>query len=217
MPSTMGFLDHAQRPARPGAEPLESRQDPWRWRVARRTSGSAEADDAFARTQPQWRSPSRRFADGFATWRKKPVLARHSSTRRRGDENGSIQGSCICGEVAFEVEAPFALFLNCHCSRCRKATGTAHSCEVIVKASALRWLRGAASVVRFDLPHARSFATAFCKTCGSPMPHLTRSGHEAIIPAGGFDEPLGAAPDRHVHWASRADWYVHGDGLLLQD
>ena len=28
---------------------------------------------------------------------------------------------------------------------------------------------------------------------------------------------LGAAPDRHVHWASRADWYVHGDGLLLQD
>jgi hypothetical protein len=40
---------------------------------------------------------------------------------------------------------------------------------------------------------------------------------EAIIPAGGFDEPLGAAPDRHVHWASRADWYGHGVGLLLQD
>ncbi|HKD25910.1 MAG TPA: GFA family protein [Xanthobacteraceae bacterium] len=138
---------------------------------------------------------------------------------REGEETrmAAFRGSCICGEVVFEVEAPFDLFLNCHCTRCRKATGTAHSCEVIAKASALRWLRGEASVVRFDLPHARSFATAFCKTCGSPMPHLTRSGHEAIIPAGGFDEPLGAAPDRHVHWASRADWYVHGDGLLLQD
>jgi hypothetical protein len=125
----------------------------------------------------------------------------------------AFRGSCICGEVAFEVEGPFDLFLNCHCSRCRKATGTAHSCEVIVKASALRWLRGETSVMRFDLPQARSFATAFCKTCGSPMPHLTRSGREAIVPAGGFDEPLGAAPDRHVHWSSRADWYVHGDGL----
>jgi hypothetical protein len=31
------------------------------------------------------------------------------------------------------------------------------------------------------------------------MPHLTRSGREAIIPAGGFDQPLGAVPDRHVH------------------
>jgi hypothetical protein len=129
----------------------------------------------------------------------------------------AFQGSCICGEVAFEVEGPFDLFLNCHCSRCRKATGTAHSCEVIVKASALRWLRGEASITRFDLPQARSFATAFCKTCGSPMPQLTRSGREAIIPAGAFDDPLGVAPDRHVHWASRADWYVHGNGLTLEE
>ncbi|WP_343299369.1 hypothetical protein [Bradyrhizobium yuanmingense] len=66
--------------------------------------------------------------------------------------------------------------------------------------------------MRFDLPGARSFATAFRKICGSPMPHLTRSGREAIIHAGAFDEKLGAAPDRHVQWASRAPWYVHGDG-----
>jgi hypothetical protein len=129
----------------------------------------------------------------------------------------TFRGSCLCGEVAFEVEGPFDRFLNCHCSRCRKATGTAHSCEVIVQAPALRWLRGEASVVRFDLPQARSFATAFCKTCGSPMPHVTRSGREAIVPAGGFDDPLGAAPDRHAQWSSRADWYVHGDGLAVED
>jgi hypothetical protein len=84
----------------------------------------------------------------------------------------TVRGSCLCGEVAFEVDGPFDRFLNCHCSRCRKATGTAHSCEVIVEASALRWLRGAASVMRFDLPTARSFATAFCGRRGSPMPHL---------------------------------------------
>src|SRR3981189_2504859 len=134
--------------------------------------------------------------------------------RGEGTRVTTFRGSCLCGAVAFEVEGPFDLFLNCHCSRCRKATGTAHSCEVIVKAAALGWLRGEASVVRFDLPQARSFATAFCKTCGSSMPHLTRSGREAIVPAGGFDQPLGTAPDRHVHWSSRADWYVHGDELL---
>lgn len=36
-------------------------------------------------------------------------------------------------------------------------------------------------------------------------------------PAGGFDEPLGTVPDRHVHWASRADWYVDGGGLRVDD
>ena len=128
-----------------------------------------------------------------------------------------FRGSCLCGEVAFEVEGPFAHFLNCHCLRCRKATGSAHSTEVIVMASALRWIRGESSVTRFDLPQARSFATAFCKKCGSPMPHLTRSGREAIVHAGAFDEPLGSAPDRHVHWSSRADWYIHGDGLPVED
>src|SRR5947208_2450444 len=88
----------------------------------------------------------------------------------------TFRGSCLCGEVVFEVDGPFDKFLNCHCSRCRKASGTAHSCEVIVKAAALRWLQGEARVARFDLPQARSFATAFCSRCGSPMPHLTRSG-----------------------------------------
>ncbi|PDT92230.1 aldehyde-activating protein [Bradyrhizobium sp. Y36] len=128
----------------------------------------------------------------------------------------ALRGSCLCGEVAFEIEGPFDRFLNCHCSRCRKATGSAHACEVIVKAGALRWLRGETSVRRFDLPNARSFATAFCGTCGSP-PHLTRSGREAIIHAGAFDQPLGAAPERHVQWASRADWYVHGNELPTED
>jgi hypothetical protein len=129
----------------------------------------------------------------------------------------TFRGSCLCGDVASEVDGPFDHFLNCHCSRCRKAMGAAHSCEVIVKPAAFRWLRGEASVVRFDLTRARSFATAFCKTCGSPMPHLTRSGREAIVHAGSFDEALGAAPERHVHWSSRADWYVHGEGLTVEE
>jgi hypothetical protein len=50
-----------------------------------------------------------------------------------------------------------------------------------------------------------------------PRAHLTRSGREAIVLAGGFDEPLGAAPGRNAHWSSRADWYVREDRLLVQD
>ena len=67
----------------------------------------------------------------------------------------AYRGSCICGEVVFEVDGPFDRFLNCHCSRCRKATGTAHSCEVIVKASAVLGLaargRGTALPARTGL------------------------------------------------------------------
>ena len=127
----------------------------------------------------------------------------------------SIRGSCLCGGVTFEVDLPFESFVNCHCSRCRKATGTAHAANAIVAPGQFRWLSGAELVARYDLPTARSFATSFCKVCGAPLPHATRSGRRVIIPAGAFDEPLATSPDRHVQWASRADWYEHGDRLPI--
>jgi hypothetical protein len=129
----------------------------------------------------------------------------------------SVRGSCLCGNVVFEIDTPFDRFVNCHCSRCRKATGTAHASNAMVKAGALRWLRGQDFVARYDLPTARSFATSFCKTCGSPLPHLTRSGRDVIVPAGAFDEPLDVRPDRHFHWSSRANWYSTGESLPTED
>lgn len=128
-----------------------------------------------------------------------------------------IRGGCLCGRVCFQVEPPFERFANCHCSRCQKATGTAHSTNAVVRPSAFRWLQGRDLVVRYDLSSAQSFATAFCRTCGSPMPHLTRNGKLMIVPAGAFDDPLTAAPDRHMHWTSRANWYAHGEQLPLME
>jgi len=129
----------------------------------------------------------------------------------------AMRGSCLCGSVAFEVDLPFDHFVHCHCSRCRKATGTAHATNAIVAADAVRWLRGQEMVARYDLPQARSFATAFCRQCGSPLPHLTRSGRQAIVPAGSIDDVLGVKPDRHMQWASRAGWYAHGENLPTEE
>jgi hypothetical protein len=127
------------------------------------------------------------------------------------------QGSCLCGDVVFAIDLPFTRFIHCHCSRCRKATGTGHASNAVVGADALRWLQGEELVVRYDLPTARSFATAFCRRCGSPLPHLTRSGREVIVPAGAFDGALGVKPERHMQWASRADWYADAAELPRED
>jgi hypothetical protein len=105
----------------------------------------------------------------------------------------TLHGSCLCGGVAFVVDLPFDRFIHCHCSRCRKATGTAHATNAVVKAAALGWLRGEELLARYDLPTAQSFATSFCRRCGSPLPHVTRSGREVIIPAGAFDDKLGSS------------------------
>ena len=105
-----------------------------------------------------------------------------------------VLGGCLCGRVKFEVDLPFAKFVKCHCSRCRQATGSAFAANAYVLPRAFRWLAGQDHVARFDLPQARSFSTSFCRECGSPLPHATRSGREVIVPAGSLREDPGASP-----------------------
>jgi hypothetical protein len=130
---------------------------------------------------------------------------------------GRLTGSCLCGAVSYEVRGPFTRFAHCHCSRCRKATGAAHATGLYASPQNFAWLTGKDLVARFDLPSARSFSTTFCRTCGSPLPHPTRSGRELIVPAGSLDGDPGLRPDAHTHWESRASWSCGPDALPCRD
>jgi hypothetical protein len=123
------------------------------------------------------------------------------------------RGSCLCGSVRYEVDPPHLRFVHCHCSRCRRATGSAFATNLVVAPERFRWTSGEHDIVRYDLPEARSFANAFCGMCGSTVPHATRSGRAVIVPTGTLDEDPGARPDRHVFWSSRAPWTSAADSL----
>jgi hypothetical protein len=118
----------------------------------------------------------------------------------------SIRGSCLCGVVTFEVSPPFQRMIHCHCSRCRKASGTGHATNLAVMPDRLNWLSGDEAIAHYDLPTAKSFGKWFCSRCGSPLPRLTRSGQLIIIPAGSLDSEPPIHPTDHIHWNSRVSW-----------
>ncbi|MGA2942028.1 MAG: GFA family protein [Xanthobacteraceae bacterium] len=124
-----------------------------------------------------------------------------------------VRGGCLCGAVTFEARLPFAKFVTCYCSRCRKASGSAYAANAYVLPEAFRWTSGENVVVRYDLTQARSFATSFCGKCGSPLPHHTRSGREIVIPAGSVDDDPGVKPSAIAHWDSRAPWVSAANDL----
>jgi hypothetical protein len=124
-----------------------------------------------------------------------------------------LEGSCLCGAVTYEIKAPFLRFAHCYCSRCRKATGSAHASKLYIAPEQFAWTSGQDEVVRFDLPTARSFATTFCRRCGAPLPHHTRSGREIVVPAGSLDNAPSLQPQAHIFWASRASWSCGDDAL----
>jgi hypothetical protein len=128
-----------------------------------------------------------------------------------------VRGVCLCQSVRFEADLPFTKFVKCHCSRCRKASGSAFAANAYVLPEAFRWTLGQDHVVRFDLPEARSFSTAFCRQCGSPLPHATRSGREVIIPAGSLLDDPGTSPTIESCWSSRARFLSDTGNLPTAD
>lgn len=122
----------------------------------------------------------------------------------------SIAGSCLCGGVRFDVTPPFSAFRYCHCSRCRKASGSAHAANAFVPAAQFKWRAGEALIKRYDHAAAQRFAVWFCDHCGSRVPHPVRGRDDMLIPAGLLDHAPAdmARPQNSIFWGSRAPWYV---------
>ncbi|GAA5194739.1 GFA family protein [Ferrimonas gelatinilytica] len=127
------------------------------------------------------------------------------------------RGSCLCGEVTYELRGHIGLFQYCHCSRCRKFTGSAHASNLFVQPEQLVWLSGESLVRRFEPQTSKHFATAFCQQCGSSLPWLSKSGKAMVVPAGSLDADPGIRPLQSIHFASRAPWYVSPDALPAYD
>ena len=72
----------------------------------------------------------------------------------------TLKGSCLCGAVAYEATGEATRFLHCHCSRCRKATGTGHASNLFLQPSALRWLSGEDQVRTYKVPTAKRGASS---------------------------------------------------------
>ena len=129
----------------------------------------------------------------------------------------TLSGSCLCGAVSYQFVEDIKVFQYCHCSRCRKFTGTAHAANIIIDPEGFQWLSGVESLGRFELPEAKHFATSFCKVCGSSLPWLTQSGTAYIIPAGTLDEDPQTKPMHNIYYADRAGWYEDGCALTEYD
>lgn len=114
-------------------------------------------------------------------------------------------GSCLCGAVRFEVTGEFERFYLCHCSHCRKDSGSAHAANLFSSRARVCWLSGEDRLSHFRLPGTRH-ARSFCSICGSALPSVQMDGALLVVPAGSLDGAVPRMPDAHIFTASRANW-----------
>jgi hypothetical protein len=123
-----------------------------------------------------------------------------------------LAGACLCGAVTYEATGEAQRFYFCHCSRCRRASGSAHAANVFLQPGTLRFITGAEQIRTYRVPEAVRFANHFCGICGARLPRQA-GADTVVIPAGSLNDDAPIAPQARIFMDSRAPWSCHGDQL----
>lgn len=116
-----------------------------------------------------------------------------------------LTGGCLCSAVRYKATGEVTRFYHCHCSRCRKATGTGHASNLFL-AGNLVWESGEDQIVSYKPPDAERFTNTFCSNCGGRVPRFIEKLGMVFIPAGSLDDEPGTAPQARIFTASRVAW-----------
>ena len=116
-----------------------------------------------------------------------------------------VTGSCLCGDVKFEVYGKFESLYFCHCKYCQKDTGTAHASNLFSTTAKLEWKTGEDKVKTFQLPSTKHIKS-FCCNCGSALPSLQMHNTLVVVPAGSLDQEIAIKPTAHIFTSSSATW-----------
>lgn len=119
------------------------------------------------------------------------------------------QGSCLCGEVVYEIISALKDGSACHCSQCRRTTGNYFVSTNIknenfrfVKNKSLRWYQSSTFAER-----------GFCQHCGSNLFYRPIDGDHISVTLGTLDQPTGIKIAKHIFVADKPDFYELTDDI----
>lgn len=120
-------------------------------------------------------------------------------------------GSCLCGAVKYEIRGDIGPGYYCHCSRCRKASGTVFASNAVVALDDFVVTSGSETLKTFvaDTGLHRSF----CGNCGSPIISRREGVAQVRVRLGTLDTSLEQGPQAHIYVGSKAEWWEIRDEL----
>ncbi len=122
-----------------------------------------------------------------------------------------LKGSCLCNSIQYEIHGELGPTMMCHCSKCRKANGSAYAVNAAVKTDEFHFVKGKELVSEFE--SSPGVFRTFCKQCGSPLYSRRPSQPELLrLRIGTLDTPVEVKPIAHIFVGSKASWdEIHDD------
>jgi hypothetical protein len=121
-----------------------------------------------------------------------------------------LAGSCGCGAVRFRVADAFVYAGNCHCSRCRAATGSAFKPYAGIERQKLTLTDGEDALLVYGTDELNDTR---CATCGSLLFSVVRDGAYLHVALGSLLDEPSIRPAGHIFVGSKAPWFEITDDL----
>jgi len=131
-----------------------------------------------------------------------------------------VRGSCLCGEVVFELTGALSGIELCHCRKCKKAYGAPFAATLYCTKDAFRWISGEGRVRTYDAPLQDSppaYRHSFCGTCGSALPLIWDGLPFVEVPASSLDAAVNSRPVYQMFESQRLEWIGETNRLPWYD
>jgi hypothetical protein len=127
----------------------------------------------------------------------------------------TITGSCLCGQVKYEIDNAPAVTGVCHCKNCQRQAGSAFSTLAGVPRAELHFTAGEPKVyVDPDTQSGNPVERYFCGNCGSPIYSALPSQPDMVyLKTGTLDDTSIFRPLFHVWCDSKQDWVQLEEGV----
>jgi len=122
------------------------------------------------------------------------------------------EGRCLCGAIRYRITGTVGPIGLCHCTYCRRASGSAFASNATIARGDFELMTGADVLREYESTPGKH--RSFCSRCGSPIYARHERAREALrIRVGTLDGDPGARPSNHYDVASKAPWYTIADDL----
>jgi hypothetical protein len=127
-----------------------------------------------------------------------------------GANDRTLTGGCECGAVRYQVADAFLYAANCHCSRCRAATGSAFKPFAGIERGKLEITEGQSMLLVVGEENSNDTR---CGACGSLLFSVVRDGEYVHVAMGSLVDAPAIRPASHIYVGSKAPWFEITDDL----
>lgn len=121
-------------------------------------------------------------------------------------------GSCACEKVSYQLTSEFISCSYCHCSVCRKLTGSAFGSYGEVRNSSFEWIQGENLVNIYS--QSENTDRCFCSSCGSFLVTIYKPEPDVVyVSLGSLHDASNIQMNYHQFFGSRVKWCEIQDEL----